>query len=216
MQPQKGTYTNPADGKVYKTVKIGDQIWMAENLNVSNYLNGDQIPEVYHKNKWGEITTGGWCHYDNEIKNEAIYGKLYNWHAVNDQRGLAPDGWHIPSDTEWKALESYLELKNYEADNSGWRGKYVGDALKETGIAHWKAPNDTATNSTRFTALPGGYRDVSGLFYVIGHSGYWWSSTRHKDFFAWYRSIYHSHREIHRTSGYEGDGFSVRCIKDTE
>ena len=211
---ENSTFTDPRDGAIYKTVKIGAQIWLAANLRVEHYRNGDPLPEVQLKNEWGNLKYGGWCNYENDHKNEILYGKLYNWHAVNDQRGLAPDGWHIPSDSDWKELESCLGLNDYEADNSGWRGKFAGDSLKATGTEYWKAPNDTATNKTGFNALPAGYRDVNGLFYVLGYSGYWWSSTRYKDFFAWYRTVYYSHREIHRTSGYEGDGFSVRCIKD--
>jgi len=209
-----GTYIDPVEGKEYKTVKLGGQIWMAENLNASNYSNGDPIPNVQGVKEWGKLTTGGWCYYENDPKYEKSYAKLYNWHAVHDIRGLAPEGWHIPSDEEWRELEMYLGMDADESTNTGWRGEGVGDALKEIGTEHWKEPNDRATNKYGFSALPGGYRDVNGLFYVGAYSSYWWSSAEQTAFFSWYRSLYHSSSKIHRTTGYEGDGFSVRCLKD--
>jgi len=213
MDTETGTFTDPRDGKVYKTVKIGNQVWMAENLNVSKYRNGDPIPNVQDDDEWGQLSTGAWCNFNNETKNEKIYGKLYNWYAVNDPRGLAPEGWHIPTDAEWKELEMYLGMSKAEAGYKGWRGQDDGDVLKETGTLHWHEPNEDATNKSGFTALPGGYRDVDGGFYVLGYSGYWWSFSEYQTFFAWYRSLYHTHSDLHRTNSYEGDGFSVRCLK---
>ena len=140
---------------------------------------------------------------------------MYNWYAVNDPRGLAPEGWHIPTDAEWKELEMYLGMSQAETGYTGWRGKDDGCILKETGTLHWHALNEGATNESGFTALPGGYRDVDGYFYVLGYSGYWWSSTEHHTYFAWYRSLYYTDSEVHRTNSYEGDGFSVRCLRDS-
>jgi len=202
------------DDNIYKTIKIGNQWWMAENLKTDHYSNGDPIPNVQDEDEWGNKESGSWCHYDNESKYEEPYGKLYNWYAVNDPRKLAPEGWHIPSDNEWNELELFLGMNRAALRDKGWRGKDDGDKLKETGILHWKAPNEGATNETGFTALPGGYRDVNGTFYVKGYSAYWWSSTEYIEYFAWYRSLYHTHHELHRTNGYIGDGYSVRCLKD--
>lgn len=215
MRTKTGTFTNPVDGQVYKTVKIGNQVWMAENLNVSKYRNGDPVQEVPDNDTWGEMSSGAWSYYNSDSQNEKIFGKLYNWHAVNDPRGLAPEGWHIPTDDEWQELEMYLGMNQAEANRKGWRGNNQGCMLKNTGTDNWKTPNECATNITGFTGLPGGYRDVSGEFFVIGYSGYWWSSTEHSKYFAWYRTLYYTSNKIHRTNGYEGDGFSIRCIRDS-
>lgn len=214
MHSETGTFTDPMDGKIYKTIKTGNQVWMAENLDATKYRNGDAIPNIKDTEKWGNVNSGACCYYDNSTKNGKIYGRLYNWYAVTDPRGLAPEGWHIPSDEEWKDLEIYLGMRQAETNYKAWRGTGEGGKLKEPGTAHWKTPNEGATNETGFTALPGGYRDVCGDFFVLGYAGYFWSSTEQAKYFAWYRSLYHSYSKIHRTNGYVGDGFSVRCIKD--
>jgi uncharacterized protein (TIGR02145 family) len=202
------------NGRIYKTVKIGNQVWMAENLNTASYRNGDPIPNVQDGDEWGNVTRGAWCCYNNEAKYEKAYGKLYNWLAVKDPRILAPEGWHVPSDDEWKELEAFLGIDKFHLNKTGWRGETVGGKLKEKGSSRWKSPNEGATNESGFTALPGGYRDVDGSFYVLGSSGYWWCSSEDHPHFAWYRSLYYTNNQIHRTNSYEGDGFSVRCIRD--
>ncbi len=214
MNIKTGKFTDPRDGRVYKTVKINNQEWMAENLNVSKYSNGDPISNVQEDEKWGDNRAGAWCYYNNDPVNKEEYGKLYNWHAVNDPRGLPFEGWHIPSDTEWKELEMLLGMSQRDANKVGWRGSDEGCKLKETGIEHWKAPNKCATNESGFNALPGGYRDVSGDFYVTAYSGYYWSSTEHKPDFIYYRTLYYNNNKIHRKEGYAGDGFSVRCLRN--
>lgn len=214
MDSGTGTFTDPLDGRVYRTVKIGNQIWMAENLSASKYCNGDPIPEIQNVDEWGESPKGAWCYYDNNVSNRDTYGKLYNWYAVNEPRGLAPNGWHIPTDEEWKELELYLGMSQIEVNSKGWRGLDGGGKLKDTATLCWHKAGNSATNESGFTALPGGYRDVSGDFYTMSYSGYFWTSTEQAAYFAWYRSLYYTHNEIHRTVGYVGDGFSVRCIKD--
>ncbi|MBN1185878.1 MAG: fibrobacter succinogenes major paralogous domain-containing protein [Bacteroidales bacterium] len=214
MINETGTFTDPSDGRVYRTVKIGRQIWMAENLDAEKYRNGDLIANRKGKNEWGKSEAGAWCFYDNKAKNEETYGKLYNWFAVSDLRGLAPDGWHIPTDDEWKELEIYLGLGKADAGYRGWRGSDIGGKLKETGTMHWCGPNTGATNESGFTARPGGYRDIDGFFYVLGYGGYWWSASEHTEYIVWYRSLYHTYSKIHRTDSYAGDGFSVRCIRN--
>ena len=214
MEIKAGKVTDPRDGRIYKTVKINNQEWMAENLNVSKYCNGDPISNIQDDAKWGEGRAGAYCYYNNDPENKEKYGKLYNWYTVNDPRGLALKGWHIPSDAEWKELEMYLGMSQREADKVGWRGNDEGCKLKETGILHWKEPNECATNQSGFTALPGGYRDVSGDFYVNTYSGYWWSTTEADSDFIWYRTLYHTSNKIHRKKGYIGDGFSVRCLRN--
>lgn len=195
------------DGNVYKTVKIGTQIWMAENLRVSRYRNGDKIQNVVDDQKWREADYGAWCFYENEAANNSIYGKLYNWFAVNDIRGLAPKGWHVPSDDEWEMLTNYLGGEDI-----------VADKLKETGTAHWIGLNETATNESGFSALPGGYRgDHNGTSDYLGYSGYWWSSTENYEGNALYRFLrcYYYNSSLSRGRyNYKSSGYSVRCLMD--
>ena len=149
------------------SVTIGTQVWMQKNLDVSRYRNGDRIPQVQDSAKWAKLTTGAWCWYKNDPANDAVYGKLYNWYAIHDPRGLTPEGWHVASDSEWYVVLNFL----------GTNAKNAGGKMKETGTAHWLDPNVNATNSTGFTALGGGYRDNLGQFCYINFLGYWWSST---------------------------------------
>ena len=184
-------------------VRIGNQVWMTKNLDVTRYRNGDRIPYAANRAKWASLTTGAWCWYRNDSANGKIYGKLYNWYAVNDPRGLAPDGWHIPSDAEWTALSAYLG------------GEIVADGkMKETGTTHWLAPNDGATNSSGFTGLPGGARNIDGTFYNIGFNGYWWGSTEGNTLNAWVRAISFASSYVFRNENDKRNGFSVRCLRD--
>lgn len=151
------------DGNVYQIVTIGTQVWMAENLKVTHYRNGDVIPNVTDGPTWAGLTTGAYCEYDNNVASVATYGRLYNWYAAVDTRNIAPDGWHVPSDEEWKQLETYLGMSQAEADAIGLRGSDEGGMLKETGTSHWDSPNTGATNESGFTALPGGHRRYGGF-----------------------------------------------------
>jgi uncharacterized protein (TIGR02145 family) len=182
------------DSNVYKTVKIGNQTWMAENLKVTKYNDGEVIPNVTDI-AWALLTTPGYCWYNNDISNKNIYGALYNWYTVNTGK-LCPSGWHVPSDAEWKELKDYL---GYEA----------GSKLKETDTTHWNSPNTGATNETGFLALPGGIRSFS--FHSIGLMGLWWSVTAKDTAQAWSYAI---HNNLFRTENYVESGLSVRCIKD--
>jgi len=189
------------DGNEYKTVKIGNQEWMAENLNVEHYRNGDVIPQVQDAKEWSILTTGAWCYYENNSENGKTYGKLYNWYAVNDSRGLAPEGWHIPTDAEWTQLVDFL----------GGR-EVAGSNLKATTL--WNKPNKGATNNSGFTAFPGGVRNSTGDFVVIGENGAFWSSTEGKTDHAWYRDLSFDYTGSNRTTNNKKDGFSVRCVMD--
>ena len=193
-----GTSVTDIDGNVYPTVKIGNQRWMAENLRVRKYRNGDLISTI-----WGQFNLGAWSRYDNSSANEQIYGKLYNWFAVRDSRGLCPEGWHIPSDIEWTTLSNSL------GGNS-----VAGGKMKETGTIHWNNPNNSATNEVEFTALPGGLRQETGQYNDLGESGYWWSSTVFMSLVAWNREINHASGSLSRENSNEGIGYSVRCLKD--
>ncbi|WP_309640324.1 fibrobacter succinogenes major paralogous domain-containing protein [Flavobacterium sp.] len=190
------------DGNIYKIVTIGNQKWTKTNLNVSHYRNGDPIPQVTDPTQWVNLTTGAWCYYNNDPANGPIYGKLYNWYAVNDPRGLAPTGCHVPSDAEWTALTTILG------------GELVaGNKMKAT--AGWTPfLGITNTNSSGFTGLPGLYRTTSGSFNDIVSRGYWWSSSEDNPSGAWFRYLHYNEGFATRASYYKLLGLSVRCLKD--
>jgi uncharacterized protein (TIGR02145 family) len=197
-----GTVTD-IDGNVYQTIKIGDQWWMAENLKVTHYRNGDPIPNVTDAGVWSGLDTGACCNYNNEEGNVPVYGRLYNWYTVNDGRNIAPEGWHVPSDGEWQIMADYLG-----------GDAVAGGKMKETGTTHWVSPNTGATNESGFTALPGGFRNMSGAFYVMTYSAYFWSSTEYTSGRAWYRSLIYDLAGLSRDYSSRTSGFSVRCVRD--
>jgi len=196
-----GTMTD-IDGNTYKTVTIGTQTWMAENLKVTKYNDGTAIPNVTDETAWSSLTTGAYCNYNNDPSTAATYGRLYNWYAVNTGK-LCPTGWHVPTDAEWETLREYLG--GYEV---------AGGKLKETGTTHWNSPNEGATNASGFTALPGGGRYNDGTFDYIGDNGIWWSSTEGSTSYAlgWYLN-YNNYNLTYNNSS-KVDGFSVRCVRD--
>jgi len=163
-------------------VTIGSQIWTGCNLDVATYRNGDTIPQVTDPVAWAALTTGAWCYYNNDSANGVIYGKLYNWYAVNDPRGLAPTGYHIPSDAEWTTLTDYLGGLTI-----------AGGKMKQVGLCNWETPNTDAIDSSGFTGLPGGFCSVNGSFSLIGRNSYWWSSSETNTVDAWYRTLYYNH-----------------------
>lgn len=187
----------------YTSVKIGTQKWMIKNLDVTRYKNGDKIPQVKDSAKWANLTTGAWCYYNNDTANGNKYGKLYNWYAVNDPRGLAPEGWHVPRQTEWAQLINFLGGDNV-----------AGGKMKEIGVSHWLFPNTDATNSSGFTALPGGARQLGLNFYGIGILGYWWGSESVTECCSYHTYIGNDNGGCFSSSYYKNSGFSVRCIKD--
>jgi len=200
-----------------KTVKIGDQTWMAENLNVTTFRNGDSIPEARTNEEWkkaGEEGKPVWCYYNNNSEKGEIYGKLFNWYAVNDPRNLAPEGWHVATDEEWKKLEMYLGMSQLEADSIRWRGTNEGGKLKEIGTTHWSKPNTGAVNEIGFFALPGGLRFGNGLFYFMGDFAGFWTATEGRSGLALYRSFSNKHSGITRDDYNKNHGFSVRLVRD--
>jgi uncharacterized protein (TIGR02145 family) len=197
-----GTFTDERDGVVYKWVKIGTHIWMAENLKATKYNDGSTIPNVTEKSGWKELKTGACSWYKNDIVNKTIYGTLYNWYAVNTGK-LCPEGWRLPTDDQWTALTTYL----------GGEG-VAGGKLKETGTIHWFSPNTGATNTSGFLGLPGGARNETGEFNFIGGFGFWWSSTEDKDFGAWYYNIVCNNGSVNRSINFKEYGYSVRCMRN--
>jgi len=185
-----------------ESITIGTQTWTLKNLDVVKYRNGDPIQQVSDPGQWASLTTGAWCYYFNNSSNNAAYGKLYNWYAVNDSRGLAPAGWHIPTDIEWTTLTTFL---GGETD--------AGGKMKSTSL--WTTPNTGATNTSGFTGLPGGGRDFGGtVVYDNGNGGVWWSSTENTSTSAWKRTLYFSAATVNRSFDGKASGYSIRCIKD--
>jgi uncharacterized protein (TIGR02145 family) len=243
--PKPVVQTNPVvatPSGPYKTVTIGTQVWMKENLNVSSFRNGDPIPEAKTAKEWqaaGEAKQPVWCYYDNDPKNGVKYGKLYNWYAVNDSRGLAPSGYHVPTDLEWTVLADFLGGESVAGGKlksaNGWDNYITGGSKTCPNCSSWNeeyrkktachkckntrnvpAPEVThsgnGANSSGFTGLPGGY--MVGVFVGAGSLGVWWSSSERKDsydVFAWCRRLHSS-----SIAGLEPkeNGFSIRCIKD--
>ncbi len=210
------------DVNTYNSVIIGTQEWTKQNLNVSKYSDGTIIPQVTDPTQWTNLTTGAWCYYNNTTANGTTYGKLYNWYAVagihdNDpstpNKILAPTGWHIPSDdVEWSTLINYLD----PIANGGYTTPNIAGAkMKETGTAHWPSPNTEATNSSGFTALPGGCRFNNGSFNYFGYDGLWWSSTEFDPAKARNRILDFSNSYAGRYYYNKYNGLSVRCIKDS-
>jgi uncharacterized protein (TIGR02145 family) len=195
-----------ADGNVYKTVIIGTQTWMAENLKVSKYSDGTTIPNITDNTQWQNNTTGAWCYYNNDATNNAKYGKLYNWYAVskttNGNKNVCPSGWHVPTDDEWTILTEYLGGESA-----------AGGKMKEIGTTSWISPNTDATNTSLFTGLPGGDRNYFGYYYV-GSYGFWWSSTEYSTNRAWNRYLDNEVGNATSSNYSKDSGFSVRCLRD--
>jgi uncharacterized protein (TIGR02145 family) len=185
------------------SVVIGTQTWMLYNLDVTTYRDGTSIPEVQDPTAWAALTTGAWCYYNNDSANGAIYGKLYNWYAVNDPKGLAPTGYHVPSEPDIQTLVNSL-------------GGYLaaGGLLKETGTTYWNSPNIGATNSSGWTGRPGGFRIQDGSFIVRNLTGYWWNSTSVDSLNAFAYTLSYNNTNIGVNNGNKLAGFSVRCLKD--
>ena len=209
---QYGTVTD-IENNVYKTIKIGDQWWMAENLKVKFFRNGVPITEGQSDNLWIN-PSGSYCLYDNNPKSP---GLLYNWYVVSDTNKIAPAGWHIPSDNDWKELEKYCGMNQVEADKLNWRGTHEGEKLKMEGTLGWKPyDNIWPTNESGFTAMSGSCRLVDGKWGDPGlfATGFWWSSSEGIENTAWYRYLDYKEARIFRSKVNKSYGLSIRCIKD--
>lgn len=196
----------------FPSVAIGTQIWGTTNLDVTTYRDGAPIPQVTDPNQWQNLTTGAWCYYNNDPTNNATYGKLYNWYAVagihdNDpntpNKILAPIGWHVPSDTEWTTLTTFLGGESI-----------AGGKMKSTGTSLWQSPNTGATNSSGFTGLPAGLRNFLSTFGNIGSNGFWWSLSENDTTSALPRYLDYLSGTAFGSLGNKPNGFSVRCVKD--
>ena len=212
--PNCGIVTD-IDGNEYPTVIIGTQCWMAEDLKVTHYPNGDTIPNVTDDTDWGNLaddnTSDAYCFYNND--NTTDYGALYTYAAsigddwtkdLVENQGVCPNGWHLPTDAEWTTLTNYLG------------GEIIaGGKMKEIGTTHWNSPNTGADNSSGFSALPSGYRiNGSGTFYRLGDRSHWWSATEGNSFYAYIRYMSYDNAEVKRTNINKALGYSVRCVRE--
>ena len=192
------------DANDYATVTIGDQVWMAENLNTAKFRNGDPIMEAQTNEEWdsaGVNQMPAWCYYENNSAwATKKYGKLYNWYAVNDSRGLAPEGWHIPDNTEWNIL----------TDVSGGEAA-AGTKMK--GKTSW-VQMGFGTNENGFSGIAAGFRKANGVFGEAGHSSNWWTASEESDRNAIYRRIHHASDSLKNGFYWKREGLSVRCISD--
>jgi uncharacterized protein (TIGR02145 family) len=204
------TYGSMTDqeGNVYKTIVIGTQEWMAENLNTSIYRNGDAIPTNLDDGTWQNTTSGAWAYYNNDASYACPYGKLYNGYACVDARQLCPVGWHVPTDAEWTVLTDFIGGEAV----AGGKMKTTGTIEAATGL--WYSPNTGATNSSGFSGAPGGFRDFNGDYYTIGFFGFWWSSSEDDTNVAWYRYLNSNDGSALRDNDYKQFGLSVRCLRD--
>jgi uncharacterized protein (TIGR02145 family) len=191
-----------ADGNIYHSVRIGQQIWLRENLRTTSYSDSFWIPEVTDNLLWNSPDEPQFCWYKNDESYKVPFGALYNWAAVNSDR-LCPPGWHVPTAAEWNSLFTYLG-----------GSKVVSNKLREAGDANWMTPNTGATNSSGFTALPGSFRSTDGSFGSFGYYGYWWTSTASGSAHATAVKMITSRAEITTEAVNVGSGLSVRLIKD--
>jgi uncharacterized protein (TIGR02145 family) len=203
------TYGSMSDqeGNVYKTIVIGTQEWMAENLKTTIYNNGEPIASVTESNLWAELaifSLGAWCYYNNDSQYDCPYGKFYNWYAVADPRNICPTGWHVPTDAEWSTLINFLGGESL-----------AGGKMKSISLQYWLSPNQDASNESGFSGLSGGVRDNnSGGFGSFGNIGYWWSSSESSAPDA--LALYLNYSDGNAGRYYFGKpvGFSVRCLRN--
>ena len=212
-----GTMTDQ-EGNVYKTIIIGTQEWMAENLNTSIYRNGDAIATGLDNDTWSATTSGAWAYFENDESYACPYGKLYNWYTCTDARGLCPAGWHVPSHSEWNILRNYLDplfdpsVVGSFSMAAGGKMKTVGSIELGTGL--WYEPNTGATNISGFSGVPGGFRYFLGVYNIIGETGVWWSSTENGLTNAWGCILSEDRADAGPLSCFTQDGLSVRCLRD--
>ena len=191
------------EGNAYKSIKLGDQIWFAENLKVTHFIDGTPIPGIAEKIEWSNLTTPGYCWYNNDsMAYHDPYGALYNWFTI-ETGNLCPAGWHVPGDPEWQIL---IEFLGGESE--------AGGKLKEAGTSHWAPPNEGASNETDFTALPGGIRFYNGSFSGFGTQSFWWSSTENGVCCGYNLYLLNDAGSATRYDSDKEAGISVRCIKD--
>jgi uncharacterized protein (TIGR02145 family) len=215
---------NDADGNEYHTVKIGGQVWTAENLRTTRYNDGSPIPLVTDSSRWNSLTTPAYCYYANTSNADSIklFGALYNWYAVNTKK-LAPKGWHVPDTSDWKKLQDFLIKNGYN-----WDGKTSGNRVakslaaktgwivphSDTGYAGLIQNNLAINNKSGFSALPGGQRSRQQDFRHLGYNGFWWSASEDSALYAYDRCLSYQEDDLVKSNHYKSNGQSVRLIRD--
>lgn len=219
ISQEKGIAIKDIDGNVYRTVKIGSQLWMRDNLKVIHYNNGDLIET--QKPDTIDLTNAvhpkfQWSYQSNDsLVND--YGRLYTWYVVADNRKICPLGWHIPTDEEFCILENFIEENtDVNCNKEDHRGKFIGNYMKEAGHEHWGEPETGADNRSGFTGLPAGIRYLRGVFTFLGQYTYYWTSTEVDSKKARTRRLYHDETTVSRSHYFKKDAISVRCVKDSE
>jgi len=218
------------NGNKYNTIQLGEQWWMVSNLKTTHYADGTQIPLVEGIIEWESLsyTDKAYCYYNNSTNNEARgYGALYTWPAVmngsassennpSEVQGVCPNGWHVPSDSEWKELEMFLGMSPDTVDAIGYRGINIGSKLASSpdGWVDGYLDSNPEFGSSGFNAKPGGGRRYDGTFGHKGDNANFWTATEYSNIRAWGRHIYSSYSSVHRYRNAKSDGFSVRCVKD--
>jgi len=208
------TFSDPRDGKIYSTEQIGSQCWMAQNLNVGTSINGS----VDQTNNSPTPIIEKYC-YDNIEANCDVYGGLYQWDEMMQYsttpgiQGICPPYWHLPTDAEWCTLTTFIDA-TVNCSIAGDLGTDAGGNMKEAGTTHWISPNTGATNSSGFTALPGGFCPSGNFFTFLGNESNFWTSTEYSATNAWYRRLKYTQATINRNISSSDYGFSVRCIMD--
>jgi len=197
------TKVTDIDGFVYNTVKIGNQVWMKENLKTTRYRDGSIIPLTSSVSEWSAKTSGAYSSYDNDNANVTFFGALYNWYAITDNRGLCPDGWHIPTNEEWTELTEYL---------GGL--EVAGGKMKSTNSEEWFAPNTGADNVSGFSAVGAGFRDGTGIYSGLKEISYFWSSSEYSPTHGIARKLFNNYSSVSFAGNLKQSGFSVRCLKD--
>jgi uncharacterized protein (TIGR02145 family) len=201
------TCIKDVDGNVYKTIKIGNQVWMQENLRVTHFRNGDPIPNLSDSAAWVDTEQAAFCNYNNDTGYVRVYGRLYNWYAASDARNICPVGWRVPHDSDYRTLDYH------------YGGATVsGAALKEQGLLHWKEPNAGATNESKFSALPGGHRGETAIFERMGYYAFFWNVNKYQQYndtnYAHECSLNYSLSYFNQDWGCKNRGMSIRCIKE--
>lgn len=202
------------EGNEYKTVRIGKQIWMQENLRTKTYRNGKPIAHKLTNALWKANKSGACAVYNNDSIKEQAFGQLYNWYAVANPAGLCPAGWHVAKDTDWNQLVSYLDSYSDTTELKRIQSEMAGGSLKEIGITHWASPNTGATGTANFLGFAGGNKGPDGKCNDVGAYGYWWTSTSSSTNEAYGRLLSYFNSNIDRFKASKNVGFSVRCVKN--
>lgn len=204
------------EGNIYHTVKIGDQIWLQENLRTKKYRNGKSIIKKSKNNDWTINKSGAYTIYANDSIKENAFGLLYNWYAVANPSGLCPVGWHVAKDSEWNQMVKYLDNYADTTDLKRVQSEVAGGQLKEIGITHWASPNTGATGTANFYGYAGGNCGPNGQYNDVGAYGYWWTSKSSTNGEAYGRLLSYFNSNIDRFKTTKNLGFSVRCVMNSK